>query len=142
LPEGLTVFERLGTGLAAVLLMAAIAQAANHTDDSLDKVRKNLKDNKAVLIDVREPAEWNRGHLEEASLVPLSELRKLPTDEQVQKKHAPSLPKDRIIYCHCGSGVRVLTAAAILGKLGYEIRPLAAGFEDLLEAGFPQAKKP
>lgn len=136
------MFNRLAAGLATVLLTAAIAQAANHTDDSLVKVRQNLSDKKAVLIDVRERAEWNHGHLEEASLVPLSELRKLPTDEQVQKKHAPNLPKDRIIYCHCASGVRVLTAAAILGKLGYEIRPLAAGFDDLLDAGFPLAKKP
>lgn len=136
------MFNRFVTALAPFLLLASIAQAANHTDDSLNKVRQNLSDKKAVLIDVREPAEWNRGHLQDATLVPLSELRKLPADEQMQKKHAASLPKDRIIYCHCGSGVRVLAAAAILGKLGYEIRPLAAGFDDLLEAGFPQAKKP
>jgi phage shock protein E len=136
------MFKAFATAFAVLLLTATIAQAADHTDDSLTKVRQNLSDKKAVLIDVREPAEWNRGHLQEAALVPLSELRKLPADEQLQKKHAASLPKNRIIYCHCGSGVRVLTAAAILGKLGYEVRPLAAGFEDLLEAGFPQAQKP
>ena len=136
------MIHRLVTGLVAVLLSATAALGANHTEDSLDDVRKNLSEKKAVLIDVREPDEWKRGHLEEAALVPLSELRKLPADEDVQKKHAPSLPKDRIIYCHCGSGVRVLTAAASFGKLGYEIRPLAAGFGDLLEAGFPPAKKP
>jgi rhodanese-related sulfurtransferase len=49
-------------------------------------------------------------------------------------------PKDKIIYCHCRSGRRCLTAADILKKQGYDVRPLKAGYEDLLKAGFPQAK--
>ena len=31
-------------------------------------------------------------------------------------------------------------AGNLLEKLGYDVRPLSAGFEDLLEAGFPTAK--
>lgn len=128
--------------LMVLILSAGFAQAANHTDDSLDKVQRNLAEKKAVLIDVREPAEWKQGHLEQASLVPLSQLRKVPKDPATREKVENSLPTNRIIYCHCGSGVRVLSAADILGKLGYDIRPLAAGYDELIEAGFPAAKKP
>jgi rhodanese-related sulfurtransferase len=124
---------------AFALWLAGSVAAAEHTKDSLDTVKQNLAEKKAVLIDVREPAEWKRGHLEAARLVPLSELKRFGDDPAVKKKLAGHLPEDRIIYCHCASGVRVLSAAEILGKLGYDIRPLAAGFSDLRKAGFPAA---
>jgi len=126
----------------AVCCLAIAARAAEHTEDSLDRVKQNLADKKAVLVDVRELAEWKRGHLQAATLVPLSELKQSDTDADVQRKLREHLPKDRIIYCHCASGVRVLKAADILGKLGYDVRPLAAGFDDLREAGFPVAARP
>ena len=124
------------------LLFAAMARAAEHTKDTLADVKKNLSAKKAVLIDVRELSEWNEGHLQAAQLVPLSELRKMSQDPAVRQKVEKKLPKDRIIYCHCRSGGRVLSAADILGKLGYKIRPLSAGFDALRKAGFAEAKKP
>jgi rhodanese-related sulfurtransferase len=48
------------------------------------------------------------------------------------------LPKEKVIYCHCRSGGRCLTAAEILKKLGYDVRPLKPGYRDLVEAGFPR----
>lgn len=133
---------RLGLLVGLVLSFAAAACAAEHTKDSLDTVKKNLATKKAVLIDVREASEWKRGHLQDAQLVPLSELKRASTDASIKQKMEKILPKEGIIYCHCGSGVRVLPAADILGKLGYDIRPLAAGFDDLRDAGFPAAAKP
>ncbi len=125
-----------------LLLFAVAARAAEHTKDSLEKVRENLAEKKAVIVDVREPGEWKRGHLEEAQLLPLSELRQVKSDPDARKKVEKALPKNRIIYCHCASGVRVLSAADILGKLGYDVRPLSSGFNDLQKAGFPVADKP
>lgn len=133
--------SHLGIFLVGLVSLLA-AGAVTHTEDSLDKVRKNLGEEKAIIIDVREQGEWKRGHLKEAQLVPLSELRKIKKDSAVREKVEKTLPKDQIIYCHCGSGVRVLSAAAILGDLGYDIRPLASGFDDLREAGFPLAEEP
>ncbi len=49
--------------------------SSNHTTDSLDTVKERLKSKEAVLIDVRELIEWNEGHLEDAKLVPLSNIR-------------------------------------------------------------------
>jgi rhodanese-related sulfurtransferase len=132
--------SRLSSFLAFAILICGTAAAAEHTEDSLGTVKENLAKEKAVLVDVREMAEWKRGHLEDAKLVPLSELKRLKDATAIQAKFEKSLPKDRIIYCHCGSGVRVLAVADMLGKLGYDVRPLAAGFKDLCEAGFPAAK--
>jgi len=111
--------------------------AAEHTKDSLDTVKARLKDESALLVDVREQKEWDDGHLKDARLIPLSKLKMYKEAEKVTK----DLPKKKIVYCHCGAGVRALTAADILKKQGYDVRPLKAGYKDLLEAGFPKAGK-
>jgi len=131
--------------LIATLLAFPIgvsAAAAEHTKDSLDTVKKNLAEKKAVIIDVREQSEWNQGHLEAAGLVPLSEMKLMASDPDMRKKLEKKLPKDRIIYCHCARGRRALTAGEMLEKLGYDVRPLAAGFDELGKAGFPVSKQP
>src|SRR5262249_20068846 len=104
--------------------------------------KQQLSEQKALLIDVREQPEWDRGHLKDARLVPLSELKRAQTDPAIKDKLAKGLPKDRIVYCHCAKGVRALTAGSILEKLGYDVRPLAAGFDDLRGAGFPAVAEP
>lgn len=110
-----------------------------HTKDSLATVKKNLADKKAVLIDVREKREWDSSHLKGATLIPLSRLRKTAKDAEAAKRLTKGLPKKKIIYCHCASGFRVLSAAPLLRKLGFTVRPLAAGYDDLVKAGFPKA---
>ena len=119
--------------------MLACAAEQKHTTDSLETVRKNLVDEKAVLLDVREPAEWNVGHLAEAVLVPLSELNKQRDAPEYVEELAKKVDKKKIIYCHCRSGGRVIPASEFLGALGYEVRPLKWGYQDLLEAGFEKA---
>lgn len=112
---------------------------SNHTADSVADVRRLLADGTAKLIDVREEGEWDAGHLAAADLVPLSMLRSLPAD-QLDTKLTSELPKDKIIYCHCRSGGRVLAAAPILEELGYDVRPLALGYSALVEEGFEKAE--
>ena len=123
---------RITTSVLLLSLIALSVTAAEHTKDTLAQVKKRLKDKTAVLIDVREQAEWNAGHLKNASLVPLSKIKK-GTDPKVPSKEV-------IIYCHCRSGGRVLSAADILQTRGFDVRPLKAGFADLLKAGFKPAK--
>jgi rhodanese-related sulfurtransferase len=130
----------------ALLVLAAIfiagpLPAAEHTKDALEAIKQNLAEKKAVLVDVREQKEWDRGHLEQAVLLPLSELERAAEDSAVKEKLAKDLPKGRIVYCHCARGVRSLMAGGILEKLGYDVRPLKAGYEELRQAGFPAAKK-
>ncbi len=124
-----------------VLAPLGLASAAEHTKDSFDKVKQNLAQKQAILLDVREQNEWDRGHLQDAQLLSLSELKRATSDPAVKEKLAKDLPKDRIIYCHCQKGVRALMAGTLLERLGYNVRPLEAGFDELRDAGFPTAKK-
>ena len=125
---------------AMIVNMAVLvptASAADHTKDTTDMVKKAIADDKAVLLDVREKSEWDDGHLKDAKLLPLSVLQAGVKVEDVAK----IVPKDKIVYCHCGSGVRCLKAADALKKLGYDVRPLKPGYMDLLKAGFAPAPK-
>lgn len=109
---------------------------AGHTVDSLDVVKQRVQDKSAILLDVREQSEWESGHLADAQLVPLSKLKEAAL---VNDLLGP-LPKDRPIYLHCRSGGRVLMCAELLEGKGYDIRPLKAGYDNLVEAGFSKAK--
>ena len=122
--------------LAAVLVAAAFSPlaAAEHTTDSLDVVKKNIEDGKAVLVDVREKSEWDQGRLAVAVSLPLTELRRLSAEELAKR-----LPMDKIVYTHCAAGVRSLQAAPYLKRGGFEVRPLKPGYKELLAAGFKKA---
>ena len=117
--------------LFTLLATPAFVLAAEHTKDTLEVVKQATEDKTAVLVDVREADEWKAGHVQGATFLPLSELKEANA-EAVAKK----LPKDKIIYTHCRAGRRSVAAAELLEKLGYDVRPLKPGFEDLLKAGF------
>lgn len=123
--------------LLGVLLAALSGTAsAEHTKDSLDTIKRGVAEKKAVIVDVREPEEWDQGHVAGATLLPLSALEKGVAPAQLAKL----LPKDKVIYCHCLAGGRCLDAAAILAPLGYDVRPMKQGYPALEKAGFPTAK--
>ncbi len=126
--------------MVAALLLALAAQEIDHTKDSLDTVKAAIAKKEAVLVDVREKGEWDQGHLEGALFVPLSWLKAESKKDTFKDEAAEKLPEKKVIYLHCRSGGRVLPAAGILKKLGYDVRPLKSGFDDLKDAGFPVAK--
>ncbi|MEC8553432.1 MAG: rhodanese-like domain-containing protein [Planctomycetota bacterium] len=111
---------------------------SGHSTDPLDVILKRVKKKEAVIIDVREDYEWDEGHLKGAKFVPLSEIKA----DKLSKKTLKGLPKDKPIYCHCFSGGRVLLAGKLLKEKGYDMRPIKAGYPELLKAGFKEAKPP
>ena len=123
-------------GVVAAFVLAGAAPAADHTTDTPDAVKKAVAAGKAVLVDVREAGEWNDGHLKDARHLALSDLKAgVPAD-----KLKEAVPAGKVVYLHCASGRRCLTAAELLRKQGYDARPLRDGYEDLLKAGFEKAK--
>lgn len=121
----------LAVGVVAMLVSGVQAADLTHTKDTLDAVKVRVNEKKAVLVDVRSEDEWKDGHVKAAQFLPLSELSKM-SETQIREK----LPKDKIIYTHCAVGARALKAGKILEKMGYDIRPLKPGYEDLVKAGF------
>ncbi len=69
------------------------------------------------VVDVREPSEYNSGHIAGAKLIPLGELEKRMGD----------LPKDRQILCVCASGARSSMATRMLAGAGYDVLNLRGG---------------
>jgi SulP family sulfate permease len=67
-------------------------------------------DPNAILLDVREPEEYRRGHIPGARLLPLRRV----LDE------APDLARDRRILLACRSGRRTLRAMHMLRTMGFD----------------------
>ncbi|MBX9787479.1 MAG: rhodanese-like domain-containing protein [Pirellulales bacterium] len=116
---------------------ASLAADLEHTKESLEAVKAKVAEKKAVLVDVRDKEEWNKGHIDGAIFLPLSEFRLRNKTAEMTK----NLPGDRVLYTYCVVGMRSLKAAELLKKQGYEVRALKPGYEDLLKAGFPNASK-
>jgi SulP family sulfate permease len=67
-------------------------------------------DTPPLVIDVREPREFKRGHIPQAQLMPLSKFL----------SEAPELPHDRQVVFVCESGRRSTRAAQLLSANGYD----------------------
>lgn len=120
-----------------------LAQDSPHTKVPLAQVKEEVTSRKAVLVDVREPAEWERGHVQGAILLPLSKLKSWETREPTDAEKAElfkALPQGSVAYTHCAAGVRSMAGGKILRKLGYDARPLKPGYKALVEAGFPNVE--
>ena len=73
------------------------------------KVRE-LVENHAFIVDVRERIEFEAGHLVNAINIPLSELRERMNE----------IPKDRPVYLHCRSSQRSYNAYMALQNKGFK----------------------
>ena len=120
---------------ALIVGVSSSAFAIDFTEDSLSTVKKNVAGKKAVLLDVRSQDEWNKGHVEGAIFLPITQL------EQIEPaKLAKLLPKKKILYTHCAVGMRAEAAGEILEEYGYEVRVLQPGYDKLIKAGFKKAQ--
>jgi rhodanese-related sulfurtransferase len=124
------------SSVATFFFVPLAASSAELTKDSLKTVLKNVTEEKAVLVDVREKKEWKAGHVDGAIFLPLSELKRGVSAELL----AELLPDDRILYTHCVVGKRAVTAGNILEEFNYEVRPLKPGYKELIKAGFKKAE--
>ena len=133
-----------GFGIVVLVMGVVAARGAQHSTDTLGEVKVRLQEKKALLIDVREKAEWMRGHLEGALLIPLSVLIEWQRDGLKADQRAwleKAIPRRTILYCHCASGGRSVPAGKILSEFGFDARALREGYRDLLAAGLPRSQK-
>ncbi len=87
----------------------------------------------AVVVDVREPSEWAKGHIGNARLIPLGEL-----DKRLEELAAF---KDRPVIVTCQSGTRSSVACKKLVKAGFaRVYMLKGGMTAWEDANLPVIK--
>ena len=86
-----------------------------------------------LLIDVRDPDEWQEGH------IPGAKNFSRGTVELEIEEVAPDLSTP--IICHCGGGGRSALAAESLQRMGYKnVKSMAGGFKAWKAAGLPATR--
>lgn len=82
----------------------------------------------AIIVDVREIHEWNRGHIPGATHIPLGTLN----------QHVQELDKAKEIVTVCQSGHRSLMAAQTLQHAGFtQVSSMAGGMTDWTRKQLP-----
>jgi rhodanese-related sulfurtransferase len=83
-----------------------------------------------VVLDVRQPSEFQVGHIASAKLIPLNKL----------KQQINELPKGKTILCVCQSGSRSGVAVRQLRAAGYNAINLRGGMGAWQRAGLAVKK--
>ena len=79
---------------------------------------KELLPGNTVLVDVRNPDEFEEGHIPGAINLPLNELR----------SRLNELPRDRELWLYCRVGQRGYYAARLLAQHGFRVKNLPGGY--------------
>ncbi len=72
----------------------------------------------ALILDVRDPDEYKRGHIEGAVNLPLDQIR----------GRVDELPRDREIWTYCFVGQRSYYAARALTQFGFQVKNISGGY--------------
>lgn len=79
------------------------------------------------IVDVRNPDEWDAGHIEGADHVPMDQVR----------SRQDEIATDRTVVAVCRSGARSGDVAAALRRAGYDAENLEGGLQAWSRAGLP-----
>jgi rhodanese-related sulfurtransferase len=91
-----------------------------------------------LLLDVREPAEWEKGHIPGALLAPRGMLEWYADPTTPYAKAELTTKRDTRIIVACASGGRSLLAAQTLQSMGYtNVVSMAGGFNEWSKQDFP-----
>ncbi len=70
--------------------------SGEHTEDSVETIKDNLANGRAVMLDVRSQEERDAGYLKDSVFIPITEIKALPENTT----DLPQLDKSQIVYCH------------------------------------------
>ncbi len=116
--------------ITALLLLSGNLVKADAESVSVQEAASLSTQQHAIIVDVRELAEWQKSHIPNAIHIPLGDLEKrLP--ELAQYKNSP-------IITQCRSGKRSLQAAKALKSAGFsEVYNMDGGLNAWQKAGLP-----
>lgn len=94
---------------------------------SVHQVRSTFPSTAMQLLDVRQPSEWDQGHIEGASYLFLPEIPKRLAELDVKNP----------VIVYCGNGYRASIAASLLRREGFDARSVPGSYTAWVAAGFP-----
>lgn len=121
-----------------ITIASLIEQAKIEIDEcSLSIVERAIQNNSHVIVDVREPEEYENGHIHNSINVPRGVLE-FKTDDNYPGAITSLADKNTDIILYCRSGGRSALAAQSMSKLGYKsVMSMAGGFMEWKEAKLP-----
>jgi rhodanese-related sulfurtransferase len=118
-PGFLKVVNEVRPRIREITLVEARARLAQNPD--------------AILVDVREDAEWQAGHAAEAK-----HLGKGVLERDIEKLF-PESGAEIIMYC--GGGYRSALTCDVAQRMGYKnVSSLIGGYKAMVQAGWPMTK--
>ncbi|MFL5589692.1 MAG: rhodanese-like domain-containing protein [Ktedonobacteraceae bacterium] len=117
-----------------------VAEARKNVPEiTVAQTREELDQGQAsLLLDVREPAEWEKGHIPGALLAPRGMLEWYADPTTPYAKPELTTKRDARIIIACASGGRSMLAAQALKKMGYtDVVSIGGGFNEWSKQGFP-----
>ena len=94
---------------------------------SAEEAKKLIDQGAVRLVDVREPNEWERDHLANATLLPLAKLMQSPG----------ALTEDNVLF-YCEMGQRSAVACEFAASMGLEkLYNLEGGMQAWRQQGYP-----
>ena len=122
-----------GVVLVVVIALIWITQSAVSPEEISVAEAYQMREDGAFVLDVREPDEWEAGHIPGATLIPLGQL----------SARISEVPQGVDIVVVCRSGNRSYDAAAILLEAGYEqVFSMAGGVNEWIIAGYETVTGP
>ncbi len=94
-----------------------------------------------LIVDVREPKEWESGHIPGALLAPRGMIEWYADPSYANHKAQLAEAREKNVVIHCATGGRSLLAAQSLQRLGFKnVSSMAGGFNDWSAKGLPVEK--
>ena len=121
-------------GILVVVALAVIVglQGSNQSSTKIPlqvsvTQANQMRDDGAFILDVREPNEWEAGHIPGATLIPLGEL----------ESRLDEVPTDQSVVVVCRSGNRSATGRDILLNAGFtDVTSMAGGMNEWISKSF------
>lgn len=108
--------KRIAVMMAGILLLVGCATRLTTEDTyhqiSQEEAKQMMDEQDVIILDVREPSEYEEGHIPEAVLLPVGTI-----DEESAAAVIPGQEDTVLVYCR--SGNRSKTASVKLAELGY-----------------------
>ena len=121
-------------------LKELIGEARRTTSETSPQDARGPIDEGALVLDVREPAEFRKGRIAGARNVPrgMLELRAAADSPVADPDLGDRRDKNIFVYCTKSPSARSLLAAQTLAALGYEkVSVIEGGLNAWADAGFP-----